>query len=189
MTEKLRLNLSVGTVDGEYKDFQGAACTAEQTSDLEFLNFATGGLTPSSPSVTSADGKCAQQFDAAGNRTGIAQDLSGVKLGTAEWSGSFGAQFMQPLGSMMWFTEVDVQFTDDFLYNGDLDPIAYQDGQESINLRTGLRGESWMLMLYGRNITDENFATGGADVPLARGSHMRYLSRGEVWGIQAAWEF
>jgi hypothetical protein len=46
-----------------------------------------------------------------------------------------------------------------------------------------------MLMLYGRNITDENFANGGADVPLARGSHMRYLSRGEVWGIQAAWEF
>jgi len=189
VTEKLRLNLSVGTVDGEYKDFKGAACTAEQTSDLEFLNFATGGLTPSSPSVTSADGKCAQQFDAAGNRTGIAQDLSGVKLGTAEWSGSFGAQFMQPVGSMMWFTELDVQFTDDFIYTGDLDPIDYQAGQERINLRTGLRGENWMLMLYGRNITDENFATGGADVPLARGSHMRYLSRGEVWGIQAAWEF
>jgi iron complex outermembrane receptor protein len=189
VTEKLRLNLSVGTVDGEYKDFKGAACSAEQTSDLEFLNFATGGLTPSSPSITSADGKCAQQFDAAGNRTGIAQDLSGVTLGTAEWSGSFGAQYMQPLGSMMWFTEVDVQFTDDFIYTGDLDPIDYQEGQERINLRTGLRGDSWMLMLYGRNITDENFATGGADVPLARGSHMRYLSRGEVWGIQAAWEF
>jgi hypothetical protein len=46
-----------------------------------------------------------------------------------------------------------------------------------------------MLMLYGRNITDENYTTGGADVPLARGSHMRYLSRGEVWGIKAAWEF
>lgn len=189
VTDKLRLNLSLGTVDGEYVDFKGAACTALQTSDLEFLNFATGGLTPSSPNIASADGSCVQQFDANGNRTGIAQDLSGVKLGTAEWSGSFGAQYMQPIGSMMWFTEVDVQFTDDFIYTGDLDEIDYQEGLERINLRTGLRGDNWMLMLYGRNITDENFATGGADVPLARGSHMRYLSRGEVWGIQAAWEF
>ena len=189
VTEKLRLNLSFGTVDGEYKDFKGAACTELQAADLAFANFVTGGLTPSSPNLTSADGFCTQLFDENGRQTAIAQDLSGRALGTAEWSGSFGAQFMQPLGSMMWFTELDVQFTDDFLYNGDLDPIAYQEAAERINLRTGLRGESWMLMLYGRNITDENFTNGGADVPLARGSHMRYLSRGEVWGIQAAWEF
>lgn len=189
VTEKLRLNLSIGTVDGEYKDFKGAACTELQAADLAFANFVTGGLTPSSPNLTSADGLCTQMFDENGRQTAIAQDLSGRSLGTAEWSGSFGAQFMQPLGSMMWFTELDVQFTDDFLYTGDLDEIDHQEGLERINLRTGLRGENWMLMLYGRNITDENYTTGGADVPLARGSHMRYLSRGEVWGIQAAWEF
>ena len=148
-----------------------------------------GGLTPSSPSTTSVDGQCAQLFDAAGNQTGIAQDLSGKNLGGAEWSGSFGAQFVQPLGSMNWFTELDVNFIDDYLLTGDLDPIDAQSGFETVNLRTGLRGENWTVMLYGRNITDENFATGGADVPLARGSHMRYLARGEVFGIQAAWEF
>jgi hypothetical protein len=161
-----------------------------QTADIAFANFITpGGLTPSSPNLTSADGKCEQLFDANGIQTAVAQDLSGRKLGTAEWSGSFGAQFMQPVGSMIWFTEVDVQFTDDYLYTGTLDEIDSQEGQERINLRTGLRGENWMLMLYGRNITDENLATGGAVVPLARGSHMRYLARGEVFGIQAAWEF
>jgi len=190
VTEKLRLNLSVGTVDGEYADFKGAACTDLQTADIAFADFVTpGGLTPSSPNLTSADGKCAQLFDENGIQTAVAQDLSGRKLGTAEWSGSFGAQFMQPVGSMIWFTEVDVQFTDDYLYTGTLDEIDSQEGQERINLRTGLRGENWMLMLYGRNITDENLATGGAVVPLARGSHMRYLARGEVFGIQAAWEF
>ena len=128
-------------------------------------------------------------FDANGNQTAVAQDLSGRALGAAEWSGSFGAQFMQPVGSMMWFTELDVQFTDDYLLTGTLDEIDSQVGLETINLRTGLRGENWMLMLYGRNITDESYATGGAVVPLARGSHMRYLGRGEVWGVQAAWEF
>ena len=189
-TEKLRLTLSFGTVDGEYADFKGAACTELQTADIEFANFVTpGGLTPSSPRITSADGLCTQLFDAAGNQTGVAQDLSGRDLGTAKWSGSFGAQFIQPIGSMAWFTELDVNFTDDYLMTGDLDEIDKQDGFETINLRTGLRGDNWMLMLYGRNITDENFATGAADVPLARGSHMRYLARGEVFGIQAAWEF
>ena len=190
LTEKLRLNLSVGTVDGEYKDFQGAACTPLQGADIGFANLVTpGGLTPNSPNLTSADGLCTQLFDASGRQGAIAQDLSGRTIGSAEWSGSFGAQYMQPVGSMMWLTELDVQFTDDFLFTGDLDRAQYQDGFELVNLRTGLRGENWMLMLYGRNITDENYATGGSVVPLAQGSKIRYLGRGEVWGIQASWEF
>ena len=86
-------------------------------------------------------------------------------IGAAEWSGSFGAQYMQPVGSMMWFTELDVNFTDDYFMTGDLDGIDVQEGYELVNLRTGLRGENWMLMVYGRNITDELIATGAADVP------------------------
>ena len=76
-----------------------------------------------------------------------------------------------------------------YYMTGDLDANDVQTGYEFINLRTGLRGENWMLMLYGRNITDELTASGAADVPLARGSHFQYRTRGEVWGIQAAWEF
>lgn len=189
-TQNLRFNLSAGTVDGEYGSFPGAACTANQASDIEFLDFVTpGGLTPSSPNIRSADGNCAMGFDAAGNQTGVSQDLSGRDIGSSKYSGSFGAQYTQPIGSMIWFTQVDVNFFDDYLYTGDLDEIDFQDGRELINLRTGLMGDNWTLMLYGRNITDESVAAGGADVPLARGSHMRYYSRGEVFGIQAVWEF
>jgi len=72
---------------------------------------------------------------------------------------------------------------------GDLDPVDIQKGFEKVNLRTGLRTDSWMIMLYGRNIGDELTASGAADVPLASGSHFQYRARGEVWGIQAAWEF
>ena len=189
VTDKLRLNLSVGTVDGEYGSFPGAACTALQTSDIEFLNVATGGLTPNSPNVSSVDGQCSMGFNSAGAQTGVSQDLSGRELGTAKYSGSFGAEYNQPVGSMIWFTQLDVNFFDDYIFTGDLDEIDFQEGTELINIRTGLRGENWMLMLYGRNVTDESVANGGADVPLARGSHMRYLNRGEVFGIQAAWEF
>lgn len=189
-TSKLRFNLSVGTVDGKYGSFPGAGCTAEQTSDIEFLDFVTpGGLTPNSPRTTSVDGNCAMGFDAQGFQTGVSQDLSGRDLGTAKYSGSFGAQYAQPIGSMIWFTQVDVNFFDDYIYTGDLDVIDTQEGAELINFRTGLMGENWTLMLYGRNITDESIANGGADVTLSRGSHMRYLGRGEVFGIQAVWEF
>ena len=101
----------------------------------------------------------------------------GRELGTAKYSGSFGAEYNQPIGSMIWFTQLDVNFFDDYIFTGDLDEIDFQEGTELINIRTGLRGENWMLMLYGRNVTDESVANGGADVPLARGSHMRYLNQ------------
>ena len=108
-----------------------------------------------------------------------------MPIGAAEWL-PFGAQYMQPLGSMMWF-KLD-ELHDDYFMTGDLDSNDVESGRELINLRTGLRGENWMPMLYGRNITDELYAT-APDVPLARGSHFQYRARGEVWGIQAAWEF
>ena len=186
-TEKLRLNLAFGTVDGEYGTFEGAGCTAQQQAEMAAL----GALTPNSPvtSVTVDGRTCSQRFHGNGVPSGQAQDLSGVAIGAAEWSGSFGAQYMQPVGSMVWFTELDVNFTDDYFMTGDLDSNDVQEGYEFVNLRTGLRGDNWMLMVYGRNITDELVASGAADVPLARGSHFQYRARGQVWGIQAAWEF
>ena len=191
VTERLRLNLALGTVDGEYGTFEGAGCTAQQQAEMQALSILSGGLSPSSPvtSVTVDGRTCSQRFLGNGVPSGQAQDLSGVSIGAAEYSGSFGAQYVQPLGSMMWFTELDVNFTDDYFMTGDLDGNDVQEGYEFVNIRTGLRGENWMLMLYGRNITDELIASGAADVPLARGSHFQYRARGEVWGIQAAWEF
>ena len=123
------------------------------------------------------DGRtCSQKFLRKWGSLRSSQDLSGA-IGAAEYSGSFGAQYVQPLGSMMWFTELDVNFIDDYFMTGDLDSNDVQEGYEFVNIRTGLRGENWMLMLYGRNITDELTASGAADVPLARGSHSISRSR------------
>ena len=140
-------------------------------------------------SVTVDGRTCEQKFLGNGAPSGASQDLSGADLGSAEYSGSFGAEFVQPIGAMAWFTQLDVNFTDDYFMTGDLDPIDVQAGFETVNIRTGLRGDSWMLMFYGRNIGDEIFATGAFDIPLASGSHGQYQARGEVWGVQAAWEF
>ena len=90
---------------------------------------------------------------------------------------------------VVWFASVDVNFTDGYYMTGDLDPIDYQEGFEKMNLRTGLRGENWDVMLYGRNVTDEMTASGAADVPLASGSHWRYMGAGETWGARFSYSF
>ena len=181
-TDNLTVGANMAYLDGEYGSFPGAGCTAEQASGIRGL----GTLTPDSP-VTSFDG-CVQQFEG-GVPTGTSQDLAGGQIG-AKYSGALFADYARPLANgVVWFASVDVNFTDGYFMTGDLDPIDYQEGFEKVNIRTGLRGENWDLMLYGRNITDEMTAEGAADVPLASGSHWRYMSSGEVWGARFSYSF
>jgi hypothetical protein len=84
---------------------------------------------------------------------------------------------------------MDINFTDSFFMTGDLDPIDEQVGFEKINLRAGIRGDNWDLMFYGRNITDEITASGAFDVPLAAGSHARYMESGELYGARFSYSF
>jgi iron complex outermembrane receptor protein len=44
-------------------------------------------------------------------------------------------------------------------------------------------------MLYGKNITDKETATGAYDIPLAAGSHGQYTSEGVVWGARLSYSF
>jgi hypothetical protein len=149
-----------------------------------------GDLTPASP-VVSAEG-CTQQFStdgADGVATGQTQDLSGGQLG-AKYSGALFANYTYPLANgTVWYTGIDVNFSDGAFLTGDNDPTTYQDAAEKVNFRTGIRGDNWDLMLYGRNITDEITASGAADVPLARGSHWVYVQEPEVWGARFTFNF
>ena len=62
-------------------------------------------------------------------------------------------------------------------------------GFEKFNIRTGVRAENWTAMLYGKNITDKETATGAYDIPLAGGSHGQYTSEGSVWGARLTYSF
>ena len=168
-TEQLRLGANLALLDGKYDKFDSASCTAKQLSEIR------GGAETS--------GGCKGPIDDA------KQDISGGQLG-ADYSGSITADYEHPLSNgMMWFTSADFYFSDNWLLAGDLDPIDQQEAFQRINIRTGVRAENWDLMLYGRNITDETVAVGAADVPLAAGSHFKYLSPGEVWGAKFSYRF
>lgn len=183
VSEKLRVALAVALNDGSYGQFPGAGCTALQQNALNSLNI-TG---PNDP-VTSALG-CDQQFLGDGTPSGQSQNLAGAQIGT-EYNGSAQLEYIQPLSNgMVWFTQVDYNFTDTYAMTGDRDPVQFQNGFGKLNARTGLRTDNWMLMAYGRNLTDEMTSSGGFDIPLAQGSHGRYRAPGQVVGFQVAYEF
>jgi outer membrane receptor protein involved in Fe transport len=169
-TEKLRLGANLAMLDGKYDDFKGAACTAEQDSEIR------GGATSYENCALNDQGQAVQ-------------DLSGGQLG-ADYSGSLTADYEHPLSNgVVWFTSADYYFSDDRFLSGDNDPIDSQEAFETVNIRTGLRMDDWDVMIYGRNITDEIVTGGAADVPNAGGAHFKYLQPGEVWGAKFNFRF
>ena len=183
MSDEFKLIAALGLLDSSYDKFEGAACTALQQSAVQGL----GALTSASP-VTSADG-CQQLFDPTGAPAGQVQDISGAQLGS-DYSGSIILEYTTPISQdMMWFTQVDANFTDGYFMTGDVDSIDYQDAFQLYNIRAGIRTDNWMVMAYGRNIGDELYATGAADLPVARGSHFIYSGTTAIYGLTVAYEF
>jgi outer membrane receptor protein involved in Fe transport len=174
-TDNLMIGANIAFNDGAYSDFPGAACTAQQASDL------AGGATSS--------GSCVAEIAPDGTQIGISQNLAGGQVGRKH-SGALMADYSRSvMGGLLWISSIDVNFTDGYFMTGDLDPIDYQDGFAKTNIRTSLRGENWTAMLYGKNVTDERTPTGAADVPLSSGSHFQYGFEGAVWGASLSYKF
>ena len=95
---------------------------------------------------------------AAGTPAGtLSNDLSGEPtLYASDYSAALFADYVFTMNNgMEWFASMDVNYRDDFGSAGDNDPIDEIDSYTKVNLRLGLRGESWEVMAYGRNIFDD----------------------------------
>ncbi|MBT8114797.1 MAG: TonB-dependent receptor, partial [Arenicella sp.] len=156
--------------------FPTAGCTLEQASDIR------GGAASS--------GGCVIRVDARGNAIAN-QNLQGRTLPHApDYSGALFLDYNADIGDdMSWFFGVEVNFTDGYITTGDLDPIDSEDAWEKINVRAGIRTDHWEFMVFGKNITDEETASGGFDVPLASGTHAIYTDPGEIYGVRVAYSF
>ncbi|NND83365.1 MAG: TonB-dependent receptor [Gammaproteobacteria bacterium] len=175
-TDNLFLGANVALLDASYGAFPTAGCTAEQASDI------AGGAASS--------GSCTIRIGADGNALAN-QDLAGGSLTHApDYSGSLFLDYNRPFNDTMeWFFAADVNFTDGYLLTGDLDPLDFQDSFQKLNVRAGMRGENWEFMVFGRNITDEETAAGGFDVPLLSGGHAIYTDPGEIYGARISYSF
>jgi iron complex outermembrane receptor protein len=78
------------------------------------------------------------------------------------------------------YTYQSEQFTD-----GDLDPLTLQDEIEMINARVGLNFDNAnaSLTLWGRNITDERWYHGSADLPVAEDGMFSYPAEPASYGV------
>jgi len=180
-TENLRLALAMGFNDGSYDSFPGAGCSAIQQNALVGAAVAAGGAA----NIVGQELLGCTQVSV----TQQSQNLGGAKIGT-DYNGTAQIEYIQPLSSdMMWFTQVDYNFTDGYFLQGDRAPQQFQDGYGQVNFRTGLRTDNWFLQAYGRNVLDEEFASGGFNIPLAQGSFARYQGQDAVFGFQAAYQF
>ena len=184
-TDHLKLGASFALNDGEFGSYPGAGCTAQQASGLLGL----GPLTADSP-VISFEG-CTASFrgDGSQNESGSV-DRTGDKVGVG-YNGSLSADYVRPvMNGMLWMTSLDVNFIDGYqMMGGSTDPRTYQDAFSKTNFRTGLKGENWAVMLYGKNVFDEMASTGAFNIPLASGAFSEYISPGNVWGATVNYNF
>ena len=80
-------------------------------------------------------------------------------------------------------------YKDDMMSAGDNDPLDEVDSYDKVNLRFGLRGEAWDVMLYGRNIFDESAYLQRADAPVLTGAHTGIEAEGAVFGLRGTFTF
>jgi len=165
-TEELRLGLNAAYLDTEWDNYEHAPCTALQL-DIDSLCGVSGGFSNN---------------DMSGQTTTFAP----------EYSGTLFFDYSYLLGNgMEIFAGGEVNYSDDFNSSGDKDTIDVTDSFTKVNLRIGLRSadESWEIMAYGRNITDEVVNSISFDTPVLAGSHSAQFDEGAVYGVRASYRF
>ena len=165
-TEELRLGFNAAYLDAEWDNYAHAPCTAIQL-DMDALCGVDGGVSDN---------------DLSGQTTTFAPEYSGTLF--FDYSHLFG-------NGMELFAGGEVNYSDDFNSAGDKDPIDVTESFTKINLRLGLRAanESWDIMLYGRNITDEEVYSISFDTPVLAGSHSAQIDEGELYGARFSYHF
>ena len=94
------------------------------------------------------------------------QDLSGKRLNyTSPWSANVSATWSDSFNNGMgWFIRGEYVYRDDVYFFPDLDPDLTADSYSLFNAQIGLTAEdeSWEVMLWGKNIFDEEYLEGGS---------------------------
>ena len=181
-TEGLRIGLNAAYLDAEYDSYLDAPCTSEQVD-------ASRGV-PGGPPICGQD--IPDNVDENGKLI-VNNDLSGQTTTFApEYSASVFFDYSYVMSSgMEFFSGGEVNYSDEFSTQGDNDPVDFADSYTKVNLRFGLRGanEDWEVMVYGRNITDEEVYIYGFDIPILTGSHAAMIDEGAVFGARAKYSF
>jgi len=83
------------------------------------------------------------------------------------------------------FARLEYTYASDQTTDGDNDPLTRQGDVKMFNARLGLNFDNWnsSLTLWGRNITDERWYHGSADLPVAEDGMFSYPAEPATYGL------
>jgi outer membrane receptor protein involved in Fe transport len=174
VTDKWYLTGSFGLLDFNFDSFKNGQCNQGQQSSYFALNL---------PTSDPLFGKCDYT------------DMTNQYV--ADWSGSLGINYEQPLGSALLLrTGLDVLFTADYNPSQNLDPRIVQSAYAELNLRVGLADADgrWEVAVLGRNLTAEEIVSYANDTPLAFSQFgtptwYGFIDRPRSVALQASYKF
>lgn len=108
----------------------------------------------------------------------------------AEWNYNLSATFGLPLFDGNAYLRTDYSYMDDHLTFARSNPRP-QDIQdrEILNAKLGWRDANWDLSVWGRNITDEQYAQLTANTFVISGVDAYFLIPPSTWGVTARYQF
>jgi iron complex outermembrane receptor protein len=108
-----------------------------------------------------------------------------------EWSASLSATFEQPIGQLVWRTNVGAKYTSEYNTGSNLAPQKMQDSMTLVTARTGVGAadESWMIEAWGLNVTDEEYYQVVFDAPLQARGFNAFLGAPRTYGMTARFKF
>jgi outer membrane receptor protein involved in Fe transport len=159
--DALTLNAAYAWNDGEYADFEGGSCWV------------------STPWHTN-------QPDPEDNGDGSCDRSGGLLSGNPEHKAVVSGNLMLPLGSDLGaFLYGEYIYTDERMTDVNNDPAKLDGSFGIVNLRAGLRVESWDMDVTAwlRNATDEDYTSTIADAVVQDGRLIAYYNEPRTWGL------
>lgn len=115
-------------------------------------------------------------------------DLSDTPFDVPEWAYSVGARYNQPMSFGQLVARLDYSWRDDVVIR----PPARNDADFTqkayglLSARIQLDFDAWdaSLAIYGKNLTDEEYLTGGVDFDSSLGWNLGFMGPPRVYGIE-----
>jgi len=198
---RARLNVAVYTLD--YEDLQvnqlvlvdglpqyqtSNAATAESRGvEVEYQMQVTDALL-----LNASYGYIDANFDSFRNATAQGDDYSGNVLPlAADNTVNVSLQYDGDVGEGLALqARIEGNWRDDVYFDVDNNPRATQDAYATLDARVGLRATTgWSVTLWGRNLTDEDFALSRGEGVIVPGQYMHALAPPRTYGLEVGYEF
>ena len=166
-TDNFVITAAATYLDDKFDSFEGASCInaallpTPVPPELESCD-------PTNPAFTSS------------------RSLSGKDdLLTPEWAASSTATWTFPIGNLEGFMRAELRYVGDYNPGGDQDPNKAVDAFTVINASVGVGNSDgrWDLVLWGKNIFDEEYAQGMFNSVAQAGSLSGYPNDPPLYGL------